>query len=248
MNSWKTTLGGIMLAIGTPLAAAGDGVYVTLGIILATIGGLLTGVAARDNDLTSEESGATAKRARRLNGVRATLAIAPLLLLVMAGCNAVNTASITDAEVATTAQPASLAVMDNEGVQKATFQGVAPTQSKQDQDGTWLTTPGPGAAISFNPATGLIYLWSPKDTRIEGVEVTPKPAAGQPAFKAALIEANLSPVAAVYAAQFKDAMDAIKDMTRAEAEAQVKKMEQARLITSDIAKVLIESVIPLFTK
>lgn len=54
MKSWKTTLGGILLGIGTPLASAGEGVYAAVGTVLATVGGLLVGLAARDNDKTSE--------------------------------------------------------------------------------------------------------------------------------------------------------------------------------------------------
>jgi len=58
MKSWKTTLGGIMLGIGSPLAAAGEGIYKTIGIVLVTIGGLLVGISARDNNVTSEAAGA----------------------------------------------------------------------------------------------------------------------------------------------------------------------------------------------
>jgi len=56
-TSWKTTLGGILLALGTPLAAAGEGWVRGLGMILATLGGLLAGVAARDNSKSSEDVG-----------------------------------------------------------------------------------------------------------------------------------------------------------------------------------------------
>ena len=48
-KNWKTTIGGILLGIGTPLAAAGEGIYRTIGIILATVGGLIIGVAAADS-------------------------------------------------------------------------------------------------------------------------------------------------------------------------------------------------------
>lgn len=57
MKSWKTTLGGILLGIGTPLAGAGEGIYKTIGLILATIGGVLLGVTARDNKVSSEDVG-----------------------------------------------------------------------------------------------------------------------------------------------------------------------------------------------
>ncbi len=48
MRDWRTTIGGILLGIGTPLAAAGTGIYQQIGIILATIGGLLIGITAAD--------------------------------------------------------------------------------------------------------------------------------------------------------------------------------------------------------
>lgn len=57
MKSWKTTVGGVLLGIGTPLAGAGEGIYKTIGLILATIGGVLVGVAARDNNVSSEAAG-----------------------------------------------------------------------------------------------------------------------------------------------------------------------------------------------
>ena len=57
MKSWKTTVGGILLGIGTPLAAAGEGFYKTIGVILATIGGLLVGLSARDSNVSSRSMG-----------------------------------------------------------------------------------------------------------------------------------------------------------------------------------------------
>jgi hypothetical protein len=59
--SWKTTVAGILLGIGTPLASGGDGIYKTIGIALATLGSLLMGFSARDNKVTSEDVGAHLK-------------------------------------------------------------------------------------------------------------------------------------------------------------------------------------------
>lgn len=57
--SWKTTLGGILAAIGTGLQAVKDPSWVALiGQILGGIGVLVIGAAARDNGVTSEQSGA----------------------------------------------------------------------------------------------------------------------------------------------------------------------------------------------
>lgn len=58
MKSWKTTLGGIMLAIGTPLSTVTTPNWVhLLGLSLTTAGGLLLGVSARDNNVSSEQAG-----------------------------------------------------------------------------------------------------------------------------------------------------------------------------------------------
>ena len=166
------------------------------------------------------------------------------MVLVATGCNAVNTARIDSEQIETTAQPASLTSLNSDGDLKASYQGVPPTGLIQDSEGTWMTTPGQGGVLTFNPQTGLVYLWSPKDARVEGVKVTPEPEPGQPSFEAQLIETNLSPVAAVYAGQFESAMDAIKDMTQAEAEARVKQLEQARLITGDVAELILTTIVP----
>lgn len=48
-KSWRTTLGGILMGVGTPLAGVGEGIYQQIGIILATVGGILMGVSAMDD-------------------------------------------------------------------------------------------------------------------------------------------------------------------------------------------------------
>ncbi len=167
-----------------------------------------------------------------------------LLLVGLTGCTPVNTAKIDADQVATTAQPASLATMDSEGDIKASYQGVAPTGLMQDSEGTWMTTPGQGGVVTFNPQTGMVYLWSPKDARVEGVKVTPEPEPGSPSFEAQLIETNLSSVASVYAGQFTTAMEAIKDMTRAEAEAKVEQLEKLGVITGQVAELITTTILP----
>ena len=58
MKSWKTTLGGILLALGTPLAGLVEESWVKyVGIGLMTLGGLLVGVQARDHNVSSEDEG-----------------------------------------------------------------------------------------------------------------------------------------------------------------------------------------------
>ena len=57
MKSWKTTLGGILLALGTPLAGLVEESWVKyVGIALMTLGGLLVS-QARDHNGSSEDEG-----------------------------------------------------------------------------------------------------------------------------------------------------------------------------------------------
>ena len=58
MKSWKTSLGGILLGVGVPLSTVGEGIYKTIGVVMSSVGGILMGIAARDNAVTSENAGA----------------------------------------------------------------------------------------------------------------------------------------------------------------------------------------------
>ena len=57
-GSWKTSLGGILAAIGLSMTAMTDPTIKLIGTILAAVGAFLTGQSARDNKKTSEEVGA----------------------------------------------------------------------------------------------------------------------------------------------------------------------------------------------
>jgi hypothetical protein len=63
MHSWKTTLGGALNAAGLAIVAFTQvetaSKWLTLsGLVMAAIGGALTGMTARDNNVTSERAGA----------------------------------------------------------------------------------------------------------------------------------------------------------------------------------------------
>jgi hypothetical protein len=58
MKSWKTTLAGILVALGTSLTQSSDKTLQTIGAILTPVGSLLLGLSARDNNVTSEKAGA----------------------------------------------------------------------------------------------------------------------------------------------------------------------------------------------
>ena len=57
MVSWKTTLCGFLTAVGV-WASAQPGWLHSVGEVLMIVGGLGTGLFARDNNVTSEAAGA----------------------------------------------------------------------------------------------------------------------------------------------------------------------------------------------
>lgn len=59
LTSWRTTLGGILLGIGVPLAATGTGIYKTIGVVLSSLGAIIMGISGRDNVVSSEQAGAS---------------------------------------------------------------------------------------------------------------------------------------------------------------------------------------------
>lgn len=59
MKSWKTTLGGLLGAIGTYLLTVQDPAWVQMvGMVVNALGLLILGGSARDNTVTSEDAGA----------------------------------------------------------------------------------------------------------------------------------------------------------------------------------------------
>ena len=58
-KSWKTTLGGIIAALGTALLAVPEPEWLSkLGAGLIGLGGAIAGLSARDNNVSSEDAGA----------------------------------------------------------------------------------------------------------------------------------------------------------------------------------------------
>lgn len=246
-GSWKTTTVGwltLISAICSAAIAILDGDPATTPNV-AELMGVLVGLglmAARDNNVASEQ----ARAGRDSQSSILPLFAMGLIVTALVGCSGVSTIDVSAKGAKTAAQPASVALMDNDGHQVGSYLGVAPTNIKQDADGAyWTTTPGVGGILTFPTEHGNVSIWSPKDAKLISVEFTPEPKAGSPALKVGSMEFNVSTVAAVYAQQFRDAMDAIKDMTRAEAEVWIKRAEVAGQITTDVADVIRAAVIPL---
>lgn len=57
MKSWKTTVGGILLAIGGFFLTQDFAFAEVIAQVINAIGALLLGVSARDNNVSSEEAG-----------------------------------------------------------------------------------------------------------------------------------------------------------------------------------------------
>ena len=56
MKSWKTTLGGFLLAIGQGLTQTGESWSALAGTVVTAVGGLFL-TQARDNTVSSEQAG-----------------------------------------------------------------------------------------------------------------------------------------------------------------------------------------------
>jgi len=140
---------------------------------------------------------------------------------------------------------ASVALLDAEGNQSAAYHGLGASVFKQDPEGNWTTMPGPVTMMTVPmPEGGLAYIVSPKDTSLKGVKWTPKPADGQPAFEAAEISTVLSAPLERHVDAITVALAALEGMTRAEAEATIRKWEEAGKI-SDAVLTVVQALVPL---
>jgi len=174
------------------------------------------------------------------------LLVAVLFLFV--GCGTHNQLDVApDGSIQQVTSTAHVGKMDNEGMQIAAFHGMAPTQLKQDAAGNWVNMPGPVGVLSYVPSTGQVYMISPQDAILSGVEFTPQPEPGQPAFKAASISMNLSEPLKQHVSAYLQAAKSLEGLTQTEAEARIEQMKSAGQITENVAELLMSLFVPTLT-
>jgi len=52
VKSWKTTIGGLLMALGTMMMQTTDQLIHSIGVVCNAIGGLFLGLSAKDNNVT----------------------------------------------------------------------------------------------------------------------------------------------------------------------------------------------------
>lgn len=52
MKNWKTSLGGILIAVGASLQSSEDTTMKAVGTVLIGVGGLIVGLFGKDNNVT----------------------------------------------------------------------------------------------------------------------------------------------------------------------------------------------------
>lgn len=177
-------------------------------------------------------------------------AITVLLLLVafglaLTGCGTHNQLSIApDGQINQTTSPASVASMNGDGRLSAAYHGIAPGQIMQDDGGTWMQVPGIPSGITLSP-DGRLFLATPQDVSLEGVEYTPAPAAGQPALKVGKLTMRSTEPLGQNVQAFVTAAAALQGLTQTEAAARVAQLQAAGAITTDLAGLLSTIIVPL---
>ena len=142
---------------------------------------------------------------------------------------------------------ASVGKIDMEGNQIAVYNGLSPMNIKQDADGNWVNIPGPASMISVPmPGDKVAYILSPKDVFIKGFKYTPVPADGQPAFSIEEVSTNISTPLAQHTAALASALEQLKGMTQVEAEAMVKKWEEAGKMAPSVVEIIKLAMAALF--
>jgi len=169
----------------------------------------------------------------------------PLAAVVLLfGCGKQLTTYDVTRDVQASNSNASAVRMTAAGELSGLYGGAPPAATMQDDTGTWSIMPGAYGVLTVDPNSGRLYIISPRDVKITDVKITPAPAPGEPFFQAASVEANLSPVAAVYERQYAAYTDKLLGMTQEAAKVQIQAWQTAGEILPDVAKMLLEAFVP----
>ena len=175
--------------------------------------------------------------------------VTALVLLVASGCATHNQTKLGGGSVEAVTTTASHGLIDVEGNQSASYQGLAPTLIKQDSEGNWVNMGGPTGIMSAPvPGTNqLAYIISQANTSIARVQYTPEPAAGEAQILIEGIEVNMSDPMSQHVAALQVALPVLADMTKAEALARVEQWRITGEIAESMAPLLVQ-MINLFLK
>lgn len=241
MKNTNTTVAGIVALI---CGAALLGIKFWRGEPLsdmewATVAGLL---GAGYGLLKAQDAPKQNKSAKFIKPQLVLLCLMPLFIV---GCGQkLTTFSVNANEVTANNTAGNGLRIDGDGNLTGMYEGAPPAGAMQDAEGTWSVMPGAFGILTVDPASGKLYIMSPKDVVMTNVKITPQPAPGEPFFSADSVSANLSAVAAVYERQYASAVDGLKGMTQEAAKVQIKAWETAGDIVPEVAEMLLKSFVP----
>ena len=175
--------------------------------------------------------------------MKKTMAI-PMMLAMLAGCATHNKTKLSGGELDAVTTTASHGVIDLDGNQTASYQGLAPTLIKQDAEGNWVNMGGPTGIMSA-PVPGteqLAYIISQANTSIAKIQYTPEPTAGNPQLVVEGIEVNMSDPMSQHVSALQVALPVLADMTKAEALARIEQMRIAGDIAESMAPLLVQMI------
>jgi len=169
------------------------------------------------------------------------------LLLVLAlcvGCTHNQTFLKPDGNLKQITSTANTSQMNGEGLQQATNLGIGPQLSKADAEGIWVNGPGASGIAAILLEQGTLYVNSPQDVVIEGLEIIRDPTSGEITIKADSMNLNLSEPMGKQVDAYLQAAKSLEGLTQTEALATVERMRAAGEITDSIASLLLQYFVP----
>ena len=162
-------------------------------------------------------------------------------LLSPGGCATWNqTDFATDGEIAVTTSTSNVGRIMPDGQLAASYHGLGAHVWMQDPSGNWGISPIPQATLTFPTPGGIVFLGSPKDAKLTGVDYDPN--SGR--LKVESIEVNISQPITASAPVILGVIEQLRGMTEEEAKARVEQMRLAGEITKSVADLVLQ-LLPL---